>query len=131
MKEKFIRFMQGRNGMDDLAKAINWVVLGLLVVSLFTKWSILYTIGLLLMGYMYFRVFSRNIPKRYEENQKFRNFRYDAVVKWNKKKAEFAQRKIYRFFSCPMCHQRVRVPKGRGRICITCPKCRTEFVKKS
>ena len=99
MKEKFMRFMQGRNGMDDLAKAINWVVLALLILSLFTRWSILYTIGLVLMVYMYFRVFSRNIPKRYEENQKFRNFRYDAVIKWNKKKTEFAQRKIYRFFN--------------------------------
>ena len=123
--------MQGRNGMDDLAKAINWVVLALLLISIITKWDILFYIGLLLMVYMYFRVFSRNVSKRYAENMRFRNLRYDLSRKWTNKKKEFAQRQIYRFYHCPVCKQKVRVPRGRGRICITCPKCRTEFVKKS
>lgn len=131
MKQKFMHFMQGRNGMDDLARAINWVALALLIISLFTKWNVLYWIGFALIIYMYFRAFSKDIPKRYAENQKFRNLRYDANIKWNNMKKEFSQRKVYRFYRCPMCNQKVRVPKGRGRICITCPKCRTEFVKKS
>ena len=131
MREKFMRFMQGRNGVDDLSKALNITVLVLLVISIFTGWNVLYIVALALMGYMYFRIFSKNIPKRYAENQKYRNFRYDATIKWNNKKKEWAQRKIYRFYRCPMCRQKVRVPRGRGRICITCPKCRTEFVKKS
>ena len=131
MREKFMRFMQGRNGVDDLSKALNITVLVLLVISIFTGWNVLYIVALALMGYMYFRIFSKNIPKRYAENQKYRNFRYDATIKWNNKKKEWAQRKIYRFDRCPMCRQKVRVPRGRGRICITCPKCRTEFVKKS
>ncbi|MBQ8627627.1 MAG: hypothetical protein IJ419_15910 [Agathobacter sp.] len=131
MREKFMRFMQGRNGVDELSKALNVIILVLLVISLFTGWGILYAIALLLMIYMYFRVFSKNIPKRYAENQKYRNLRYDMTIKWNNKKKEWAQRKIYRFYRCPMCRQKVRVPKGRGRICITCPKCRTEFVKRS
>lgn len=131
MREKFMRFMQGRNGVDELSKALNVIILVLLVISLFTSWGILYAIALLLLIYMYFRVFSKNIPKRYAENQKYRNFRYDMTIKWNNKKKEWVQRKIYRFYRCPMCRQKVRVPKGRGRICITCPKCRTEFVKRS
>lgn len=131
MREKFMRFMQGRNGVDELSKALNVVVLVLLVISLFTGWGILYAIALLLIIYMYFRVFSKNIPKRYAENQKYRNFRYDMTIKWNNKKKEWAQRKVYRFYRCPICKQKVRVPRGRGRICITCPKCRTEFVKRS
>ena len=131
MRETFMRFMQGRNGVDELSKALNVIILVLLVISLFTGWGILYAIALLLMIYMYFRVFSKNIPKRYAENQKYRNLRYDMTIKWNNKKKEWAQRKIYRFYRCPMCRQKVRVPKGRGRICITCPKCRTEFVKRS
>ena len=131
MREKFMRFMQGRNGVDDLSKALNIIVLVLLILSIFTGWPFLYPIALALMVYMYFRIFSKNIPKRYKENQIYRNFRYDATIKWNNKKKEWAQRKIYRFYRCPMCKQKVRVPKGRGRICITCPKCRTEFVKKS
>ncbi len=131
MKEKFRRFMQGRNGVDELSQAINVVALVLLLISLFTHWTITYVLGLGLMFYAYFRIFSKNVPKRYAENQKYRNFRYDWAIKKNKKKQEWEQRKIYRFFRCPMCKQRVRVPKGRGKICITCPKCKAEFVKRS
>ena len=52
-------------------------------------------------------------------------------VKKNNLKKRWAQRSTYRFFKCPQCKQTVRVPKGRGKICITCPKCKTEFIKKS
>ena len=131
MREKFMRFMQGRNGVDQLGKTLNTVTLVLLLISMFTRWTILYVIALVLMVYTYFRIFSKNIPKRYAENQKFCNWRYDMAIKKNKKKQEWEQRKIYRFFRCPMCKQKVRVPKGRGKICITCPKCRQEFVKRS
>lgn len=117
--------------MDELGRALNIGVIVLLVLSLLTKWSVFYILALVLMVYMYFRVFSKNTPKRYAENQKYRNFRYDATIKWNKKKMEWKQRKIYRFFRCPMCKQKVRVPKGRGKICITCPKCKAEFIKRS
>ena len=131
MREKFMRFMQGRNGVDQLGKTLNTVTLVLLIISMFTRWTILYVIALVLMVYTYFRIFSKNIPKRYAENQKFCNWRYDMAIKKNKKRQEWEQRKIYRFFRCPMCKQKVRVPKGRGKICITCPKCRQEFVKRS
>lgn len=131
MKEKFRRFMQGRNGVDELSQALNVVVLVLLVISIFTGWKIAYILAFAVIIYMYFRIFSKNTPKRYAENQKYRNFRYDMNIKWNNKKKEWAQRKTHRFFRCPSCKQKVRVPKGRGKICITCPKCRTEFVKKS
>ena len=131
MRQKFMRFMQGRNGADELSKALNIVTIVLLILSMITGWTILYILALALLVYMYFRIFSKNIPKRYAENQIYRNFRYDMTIKWNNRKKQWAQRKIYRFYRCPICKQKVRVPRGRGRICITCPKCRTEFVKKS
>ena len=124
MKEKFMRFMQGRNGIDDLGKALNMVSMALLILSMIIKWKGFYLLAILLIVYTYFRIFSKNIPKRYAENQKYRNWRYDFTVKMN-------QRKIYRFYRCPMCKQKVRVPKGRGKICITCPKCRKEFIRRS
>ena len=130
-KMKFARFMQGRNGVDQLSQFLNIVVLILLAVSIFTKSVILDWLPFVLMGYMYFRIFSRNIAKRSVENQKFCNMRYDLAIKKNKWKKEREQKKIYRFFRCPMCKQKVRVPKGRGKICITCPKCRQEFVRRS
>ena len=123
--------MAGRYGVDELSKFLNIVLLVLLVLSIFIRSGILYLLALGILIYSYFRMFSRNISKRYEENQKFVNFRYRNVVKWNNFKKRFAQRKEYRYYHCPQCKQTVRVPRGRGKICITCPKCRTEFVKKS
>ena len=131
MKEKLQRFMIGRYGADELSKAQSVVVMILLVLSLFGRLGILYWLALALMIYSIWRMFSKNVSKRYEENQKYLNYRYKATVKIDRMKKHFAQRKIYRFYKCPQCKQKVRVPKGRGKICITCPKCRTEFVKKS
>ena len=131
MREKFQRFMTGRNGADELTRLCMTVTLLLLIVSMFTRWGILYWIALALMIYSYWRMFSKNIPKRYAENQKYRNLCYRVVVKKDQFKKRWSQRKTHRFYKCPQCKQTVRVPKGRGKICITCPKCRTEFVKKS
>lgn len=131
LKQKFMRFMQGRNGVDQLSQFLNIVVLVLFIISIFTKSVILDWLPIALLVYMYFRIFSRNIPKRSMENQKFCNLRYDLAIKKNNMKKEWEQRKIYSFFRCPMCKQKVRVPKGRGKICITCPKCRQEFVRRS
>ena len=131
LNTKMQQFMVGRYGADELGRFISVSTLVCLLVSLFTKWEILYWIGLFLIFYTYFRMFSKNVSKRYQENQKFLTLRYKAVAKWSIMKKHFLERKIYRFYKCPQCKQKVRVPKGRGKICITCPKCRTEFVKKS
>ena len=100
MREKFIRFMNGRNGMDELARAESWVVMILLLVSIFTRSAILDILAIGLMIHMYFRVFSRNVNKRYAENQKFLNARYEWTVKAERRKKRFAQRKQYKFFKC-------------------------------
>ena len=131
MKEKFQRFMVGRYGFDDLSRIFLGITLALMVVSLFTKNQFLYLAALVILIYCYYRTFSRNIAKRQRENQKFCNFRYQRAVKWNKFKERRKQKKIYRLYKCPQCRQAVRVPRGRGKICITCPKCQTEFIKKS
>ena len=131
LNTKMQQFMVGRYGADELGRFISVSTLVCLLVSLFTKWGILYWIGLFLIFYTYFRMFSKNVSKRYQENQKFLTLRYKAVAKWSIMKKHFLERKIYRFYKCPQCKQKVRVPKGRGKICSTCPKCRREFVKKS
>ena len=135
MKEKLRQFMIGRYGVDDLSRAQIIVSMVLLLVSTFLsaffRVNILYWLGLALLIYSYFRILSRNVSKRYEENQRYLNAKYRAVVKKNNLKKRWAQRSTYRFFKCTQCKQTVRVPKGRGKICITCPKCKTEFIKKS
>ena len=131
MRERMQGFMAGRYGTDQLSKLILWISLACLAVSMFTRLNVFYILGLVLLIYTYYRMFSRNVAKRYAENQKYLNWRYGFAVRRNKRKVHWEQRKIYRFYKCPGCKQRVRVPKGRGKICITCPKCRTEFVRKS
>ncbi|MCI5516948.1 hypothetical protein FYJ75_04390 [Roseburia sp. MUC/MUC-530-WT-4D] len=130
-RDRFANWMSGRNGMDELARFESGLVLVLLIISLFSRLGLLYIVALAVMIHMYYRMFSRNVSKRYEENQKFLNLRYNSTVEWNKKKKHFAQRKTYCFFKCPQCKQEVRVPRGHGKICITCPRCRTEFIKRT
>lgn len=131
MKEKFYRFMQGRNGVDELARMHSWLVLILLLVGMFTRIGLFSLLALGVLIYMYFRVFSRNTSKRYEENRKYLDFRYNRTVAWNRFKKRFAQRRDYKFFKCPMCRQEVRVPRGHGKIEITCPKCREKFIRRT
>ncbi len=131
MKQKIQRFMTGRYGADQLGQIYLGASMALLLISLFSRWNIFYVLALGLMGYEYYRMLSRQVEKRYQENQKFLNWRYQLAVKKNRRKERLEQKKIYHFYKCPTCKQKVRVPRGKGKICITCPKCRTEFIKKS
>ena len=128
MRQKFQQFMSGRYGADQLSRLLMVITLVVLVLSMFRPLRFLYIVAMVLLVYTYFRMFSRNVEKRYAENQKYLNWKYRLVVKKDQRKKRWAQRKTYHFYKCPNCKQTVRVPKG---ICITCPKCRTEFVKKS
>ena len=102
--------------MDELARMQSWLVLILLLVGMFTRIGLFSFVALILVIYMYFRVFSRNTSKRYEENQKYLNFRYNRTVSWNRFKKRMGQARDYRFFKCPMCKQEVRVPKDRDYL---------------
>ena len=131
MREKLHEFMNGRNGVDDLSNVFVVLILVCMVLSMVTKIGIFSIIAFVLLIWMYFRIFSRNTSKRYEENQKYLNFRYDLTRKLQRRKERRAQSRDYRFFDCPTCKQTVRVPRGRGRIEITCPKCSAQFIRKS
>lgn len=131
MKQKLQQFMYGRYGFDDLSKIFLLLTIVCIVISMFVNNALFYLLGIALLIYTYYRAFSRQTAKRQMENQKFLNLRYQAKVRQNKRKVRREQKKIYRFYKCPSCKQTVRVPKGRGKICITCPKCKMEFIKKS
>lgn len=131
MKQKIQHFMMGRYGADQLGQLLLGCSVLFLLISLFTRLDIFYILALGVMGYEYYRMMSKQVERRFAENQKYLNWRYQLVVKWNRKKEHFRQRKVYHFYKCPSCKQKVRVPKGKGKICITCPKCKTEFIKKS
>lgn len=131
MKEKIVRFMQGRYGIDQFSRFLLYVSFALLLISMFFPIRSASLPGLLLMCYCYFRMFSKNIPARYKENAAFLRLRSKWITKWQKTKREMQQRKTHRIYKCPKCKQKIRVPRGRGKIAIYCPKCNTEFIRKS
>ena len=131
LRQKMTRFMYGRYGNDQLSRMLLGLALVCLVLELFIRNPLLYLAGVGLMGYSMYRTLSRNTSKMAAQNQKYLTWRYQQAVKKNNAKKRWAQRKEYRFYKCPRCRQKVRVPRGRGRIAITCPKCTTEFIKKS
>lgn len=132
MKERFQRFMMGRYGTDSLNRFLLGSSVVLLVISMFMqRGRMLYSFALLLILICYVRMFSRNLQARYNENVKFCNMKNRALGFWRRQKSYMAQRKTHHIYKCPTCRQKIRVPKGKGKIMITCPKCKTEFMKNS
>ena len=114
-------FMQGRYGTDKLNTTI--LILGVVACVLswiFGKIGFIFTLlSYILMFWAIFRMLSRNTYKRYQENRKYLAFM--AQLK----------DKEHRYFSCPRCRQSVRVPRNKGKIAITCPKCKEKFIRKT
>ena len=129
MREKLQRFMMGRYGADAFNKFLFTLVLILWILDMFIDTRILYSWAILLAVYGYFRMFSRNVQKRYQENVKYLQIKGKVLSKLKFKKSDIEQRKTHQINKCPTCRQKIRIPRGKGRICITCPKCKTEFTK--
>lgn len=131
LMQKLREFMYGRYGTDRLSLAL--VAGGFVCYTLyvFTRWRVLYLFSLVLYGIALFRTLSRNTGKRRAENQKFMNLWYKLKNKWIGLKADFEERKTYKHFKCPRCGQKIRIPRGRGKIEICCPKCSNRFIKKA
>ena len=131
VKEKLIRFMYGRYGVDSFGKFL--LVIGL--ITLFLSGSedrlIFILISWMILIYEYYRMFSKDIYRRSAENQwylnktaKLRNFFY-------RQKNLMMQRRTHHIYKCPYCRQKIRIPRGKGRVEIRCPRCSTTFIKKS
>lgn len=131
MKERIRSFMAGRYGTDQLGRFTMGVGAVSLILYMFLHWNILYMITLFCLIWYYYRALSRNHSRRYDENLKFLQLKNKVLGKFRFAKTQWDQRKIYRFYTCPSCKQKIRVPRGHGKISITCPKCRTSFIGKS
>ena len=132
MREKLAKLMYGRYGVDQLGRAMLIFALVLCVLSLFVPRrlsGIIYYISLILIILMYIRMFSKNIQKRYQENNKYLSLKASFLRKFQREKEIFSQRRFYHFYRCPRCRQRIRIPRGKGRIEIRCPKCSQTFIK--
>ena len=130
------RFMYGRNGMDQLNLVLMWVVLILDVVTMLVQRNhaavsmVLYWLSMAGWVYVLFRMFSKNLSKRRGENQKFVNW----VWRMKSSRAGAKERhadKDHKYFTCKNCKTICRVPVGKGKIIITCPKCGAQIHAKS
>jgi hypothetical protein len=125
------RFMYGRNGADQLGWCMIWALVIVNTANIFVRSgvidAVLRVIGTILMVCILFRMFSRNLYKRRAENAAF------VEKVWNPLRSRFtsarnqARDKDHKYFTCPNCHAVCRVPKGKGNIVITCPRCRSEI----
>ena len=127
MKEKFYRFMQGRYGVDQFSRFLLILAIVVLVLNMFIRSALFELIPFALLIYTYFRIFSRNIAARSKENQKY--LQLSGTVKYNLKNGK--QLLKFHIYKCPSCGQKIRIPRGKGKIEITCPKCKNKFIKKS
>ena len=129
--QKIREFMYGRYGADQLSLALIACGFALSVLRVFTDSKLLYLLSLVLYGIALFRTLSKDIGKRRAENQKFMNLWYKAKNWWVGLQADFDERKRYKHFKCPSCGQKIRIPRGRGKVEIRCPKCSEKFIKKA
>ena len=128
---KLQRFMYGRYGFDKLSAAMVVLSLIVFVVSLFVFPQILYLIYLALLILAYARCFSRNIYARRRELEKYMKIREKIAPKVSLCRKMWKERKTYKYFRCKNCGAYWRVPKGRGKIEITCRNCKHKMIKKA
>ncbi|MBP3888006.1 MAG: hypothetical protein J6F30_10260 [Cellulosilyticum sp.] len=126
-KQWFRKFMQGRYGADQLSLSLLGLGLFMWLITLPFNHFIIRLICLVPIVLCYFRIFSKNIYKRQQENFKFIRFYTPILKKQQLLIKRFKERKTHRYFKCPSCKQTLRVPKGKGNISITCPKCKNIF----
>ena len=129
-----MQFMAGRNGNDELNRfllAVDMVLILLSVIFSRGVGRILAPIALVLLGFTYYRMLSRDLIRRSDENARYFRIREHVLSALRVRKEQWVQRKDYKFFVCPACKATLRVPKGRGKIKIVCRKCGNSFMGKS
>ncbi len=135
LRDRFSGFMYGRYGVDQLSKFMLVVLIILCVLSFFCGGSVsslLFVLIIALIVILYFRMFSRNTYKRAAENQRYLKLTSGIRSKFSRNKGVSKdQKKYYKFYNCPGCGQKIRVPKGRGKIQIRCPKCSEKFIRRT
>lgn len=131
MKEKIYRFMQGRYGMDGFSNFLIAAALVLAVLDAFTGTHVLNLLAWVLLIFAYSRIFSRNHSRCVAQNVWFYNHTKGIRTFYQKQKSRMKIRKTHHIYKCKQCGQKIKIPKGKGKIIITCPNCRNEFIKRS
>lgn len=127
----FRKFMTGRYGVDQLSNLILILSIILMIIGGTGKIQLLNYIGMALLLYNYYRVFSKDLNRRYQENMVYLRYTNNVRGKVNGLKNRLKQSRTHKFFKCPSCSKQLKVPKGKGKINITCPHCKERFEARS
>ncbi len=134
MRQRLQKFISGRYGGDQFSRFLVILAWFLIVISLFASGTAGRFVRILVsvvLVYSMYRCLSRNIEARNKENLKYLELKEKVVSGFRNTRLMARQGRDYRFFRCPECGVMTRVPRGKGRIKIICPKCRTEFIRRS
>lgn len=123
-------FMYGRNGVDAFNRFLLIAALVINLISCLPDMDFLSFVSAFLLAYLIFRTLSKNLYKRQSENAKYLNIQNKFLRDKNTRKKMWDERKTHKYFKCK-CGTRLRVPRGKGKIEITCPKCKTKIMKKT
>ena len=127
MAEKYRIFMYGRYGYDEFSRFL--LIFALVLVLVANFFPVLSYLGLAVIIYSVYRTYSKNIPARMREREKFLRIKKKISQFFKRTKNRFKERKTHKYFKCRKCNTYLRVPKGRGKIEITCPMCKTKVTK--
>ena len=125
------KFMMGRHGADELSLAL--LIFGLVasILTSFTGLAVLSLLGMAAYIWSMFRMFSRNNEKRYAENQKYLSMQKNLTSSVKQFWVRLKNSKQYKYFKCPECHSRLRLPRKVGEVTVTCGKCKHSFKQKA
>ena len=126
----FRKLMYGRYGSDQLSLFLIVVYLVLYLLSVLLRISVLALLGDVVLLLTLYRCLSRRIDKRRAENAKFLEL-FSPMVRWVRLRRTIHRDKDHRYFKCPNCGQQLRVPRGKGRITVTCRNCGASFQENS
>ena len=131
LRSTMYRLSYGRYGTDHLSKFLMWSGLALFGLYFIIGIRLFYTLAILMMFFNIYRSYSKNFAQRRKELDAFLVYKQKFDSKFALQKRMWRERNTHRFFKCPSCKTVVRLPKGKGKIEITCPKCKTTFIKRT
>lgn len=131
MRDFLSKLLHGRYGVDQFSVALMFMSVLFSLLFTFTDWTIFYIISSVILIYAIYRIFSKNFTKRQRENQLWNKYYFSFRRKTDKCIRRAKDFPHYRYYTCLNCKQTIRIPRGKGRIEIRCPKCGYSFRSKT
>ncbi|GEK91622.1 hypothetical protein [Alkalibacterium kapii] len=128
---KLLFYMKGRYGYDELSKVL--ILAGLIasIFSNFTEGLVLNVLAIAMVAYGGLRILSKEKGKRLKELRKYIELKQVVLTSYRKYRNRWIQRKTFKITKCPSCKQKIRIPRGRKKVRITCPSCKNKFIRKT